>query len=62
MTEAGRPVNLRINGSQLILSFEQARFLHARKEQGYSPECLCCHFKTRYLRELEPDDIETILG
>lgn len=60
--EAGSPVNLRITGTHEILSVEQAKYLFQLKEQGCTSECIQCHFRQRYLREVDSDDIEAFLA
>ena len=55
------PVNLKVEAE--IISLEMASFLIDRQSSsGCNPQCLSCHFSERYLRELEPDSIETFLA
>lgn len=55
-------VSLKVNGSNEIVSVGQARYLIQKAESsGCTPECLACHFSELYLRDLHPDQIESIL-
>ena len=57
------PVNLVIDDTHVIISLEQASFLIDRqKSEGCASECLSCHFRERYLRDLDPDNIESVLA
>ena len=59
----GMPVNVVIDNTNEVISLEQTSFLIDRqKSEGCTSECLSCHFRERYLRHLDPDNIESVLA
>jgi hypothetical protein len=53
--------NLKVVGSEEIVNVGQVEWLRSKTARGCTPECLACHFREHWLRDLHPDIIQSIL-
>lgn len=61
MTQMQESVSLKIDNSEEIISVGQAKWLLKKYGKGCNADCLACHFSELFVRDLSPEDIESVI-